>query len=171
MADSLAAMTCAASFPLTLHLASPEHTARLAAAVAPVLGAGDVLLLSGPVGAGKSHFARALIRWQMERVGVVEDVPSPTFTLIQTYPLPDGEIWHADLYRLSSADEVEELGLSAAFEDAICLVEWPDRLPEPPKGALRLEFSNSDAPDARSLVIRGPECWAQRLAEPLEAAA
>ncbi|MBY6049325.1 tRNA (adenosine(37)-N6)-threonylcarbamoyltransferase complex ATPase subunit type 1 TsaE [Vannielia litorea] len=164
-------MTRAASFPLTLHLASPEHTARLAAVVAPLLGAGDVLLLSGPVGAGKSHFARALIRWRMERAGSVEDVPSPTFTLIQTYPLPDGEIWHADLYRLSSADEVEELGLSAAFEDAICLVEWPDRLPEPPAGALWLEFSNAEEPNARSLVVNGPEHWSQRLAEPLEAAA
>ncbi len=107
----------------------------------------------------------------MERTGSVEDVPSPTFTLIQTYPLPDGEIWHADLYRLSSADEVEELGLSAAFEDAICLVEWPDRLPEPPAGALRLEFFNAEEPNARSLVVNGPEHWSQRLAEPLEAAA
>ena len=57
-----------------------------------------------------------------------EDIPSPTFTLVQTYDTRAGELWHADLYRLSGLDEVEELGLTEAFETAICLIEWPDRL-------------------------------------------
>ncbi|MFY0633492.1 MAG: tRNA (adenosine(37)-N6)-threonylcarbamoyltransferase complex ATPase subunit type 1 TsaE [Vannielia sp.] len=161
-------MTRSASFPLTLHLSSPEHTTRLAEAMAPLLGAGDVLLLSGPVGAGKSHFSRGLIRWRMRRVDALEDVPSPTFTLVQTYPLPDGELWHADLYRLSDPDEVEELGLAAAFEEAICLVEWPDRLPTPPAHALRLHFETGEGDDARTLTIAGGKPWESRIASALE---
>ncbi len=161
-------MTRDASLPLSLHMDSPEQTTRLAEALAPELAAGDVVLLSGHVGAGKSHFARALIRWRMRRVGALEDVPSPTFTLVQTYPLPDGDIWHADLYRLSDPDEVEELGLAGAFEDAICLVEWPDRLPDPPAEALHLDFSDGDTPDARSLRISGSPRWARRLGPLLE---
>ncbi|SIO20268.1 tRNA (adenosine(37)-N6)-threonylcarbamoyltransferase complex ATPase subunit type 1 TsaE [Vannielia litorea] len=164
-------MTRAASFPLQISLASPEHTTRLAEAVAPLLDAGDVLLLSGPIGVGKSHFARALIRWRMRRTGEVEDVPSPTFTLVQTYTLSDGEIWHADLYRLSDPDEVEELGLSAAFEDAICVVEWPDRLPAPPDTALTIAFEPDDTADARRLVLSGSAAWAERLSGILEASA
>ncbi|MBS8224874.1 tRNA (adenosine(37)-N6)-threonylcarbamoyltransferase complex ATPase subunit type 1 TsaE [Vannielia litorea] len=163
-------MTRTASFSRPLRLGSPEETSRLAEAIAPLLAPGDVLLLSGPVGAGKSHFARALIRWRMRRADALEDVPSPTFTLIQSYPLPDGEIWHADLYRLSDPDEVEELGLASAFDESICLVEWPDRLPEPPADALLLEFCPEDDPDARSLTITAPGTWPTRLASVLEAA-
>jgi tRNA threonylcarbamoyladenosine biosynthesis protein TsaE len=144
-------------------MASPEQTTDLAETLAPRLLEGDVLLLSGPVGAGKSHFARSLIRWRMRRADALEDVPSPTFTLVQSYPLPDGEIWHADLYRLSDPDEVEELGLSVAFEEVICLVEWPDRLPNPPDGALLLDFTTGDGPDTRNLKITGPKAWATRL--------
>lgn len=100
--------------------------------------AGDCLLLEGQIGAGKSHFARALIR---ARLGREEDVPSPTFTLVQTYQA-DVEIWHADLYRLGHPDEVLELGLEAAFDDAICLIEWPDRLGRHlPQGAVRLKLT------------------------------
>ena len=91
-----------------------------------LLRAGDCVLLEGPIGAGKTHFCRALIR---ARLGREEDVPSPTFTLVQTYDA-DVEIWHADLYRLSHPDEALELGLEDAFASAICLVEWPERLGE-----------------------------------------
>jgi tRNA threonylcarbamoyladenosine biosynthesis protein TsaE len=102
------------------------------------LRAGDCLLLEGQIGAGKSHFARAFIQ---ARLGRAEDVPSPTFTLVQSYQA-DVEIWHADLYRLSHPDEVLELGLDEAFDSAICLIEWPDRLGSLlPKGAMRLRFT------------------------------
>jgi tRNA threonylcarbamoyladenosine biosynthesis protein TsaE len=102
------------------------------------LRAGDCLLLEGQIGAGKSHFARAFIQ---ARLGRAEDVPSPTFTLVQSYQA-DVEIWHADLYRLSHPDEVLELGLEEAFDSAICLIEWPDRLGSLlPKGAMRLRFT------------------------------
>ena len=117
-------------------LPDPDATDALARRFAPLLGPGDVLLLEGQIGAGKTHFARALIR----ALGVSEDVPSPTFTLVQTYEA-DFEIWHADLYRLSHPDEAIELGLAEAFETALCLVEWPEKLGEDrPKQSLTLRF-------------------------------
>lgn len=112
------------ALPLTLHLPDETATAALGEQLATLLRAGDTVLLEGPIGAGKSHLARALIR---ARLGRMEDVPSPTFTLVQTYDA-DPDIWHADLYRLTHPDEVFELGLDDAFATAICLVEWPDRL-------------------------------------------
>lgn len=106
-------------------LESPEATCELARRLAPRLTAGDTILLGGGVGAGKTHFARCLIQTLL---CVPEDVPSPSFTLVQIYDATPCEIWHVDLYRLSSALEIEELGLTDAFQTAICLIEWPDRL-------------------------------------------
>ena len=135
---------------LTIASSSPDQTASLAALLAAVLGAGDVILLRGDVGAGKTHFARALIQ---SILGVAEDVPSPTFTLVQTYPADSCDIWHADLYRLTSVQEVEELGLVAAFEEDVCLVEWPDRLgPLVPDHALTLSLTNGSSEEARQLT-------------------
>ena len=111
--------------PFSILLACEVDTTRLGAVLARHLRPGDTVLLSGSIGAGKTHFARAFIQ---ARLGRKEEVPSPTFTLIQTYDAGDTEIWHADLYRLGHPDEVHELGLEEAFETAICLVEWPDRL-------------------------------------------
>lgn len=111
--------------PLSLFLPDETATARLGALLAGLLVPGDCLLLSGPIGAGKSHLARSLIQ---SRLGRMEDVPSPSFTLVQTYEAEGVEIWHADLYRLSHPDEALELGLTEAFDTAITLVEWPDRL-------------------------------------------
>ncbi len=110
---------------LKITLPDPEVTTHYAEGLATQLTAGDVILLHGHVGAGKTHFARSLIQSLLK---TPEDVPSPTFTLVQTYDTPKGEIWHADLYRITSPDEIEELGLIDAFENAICLIEWPDRL-------------------------------------------
>lgn len=125
--------------PLTLFLPDEAATTRLGAALALHLGPGDCLLLEGPIGAGKSHLARALIQ---SRLGRAEEVPSPSFTLVQTYEADGVEIWHADLYRLSHPDEALELGLSEAFEHAITLVEWPDRLGSAvPVNALRLTLA------------------------------
>lgn len=122
----------------SVELPDADATTRLGEAFARVLGPGSVLLLSGPIGAGKTHFARSVIR---ALLGPETEVPSPTFTLVQTYDHTGGDIWHADLYRLSTPDEVVELGLEAAFAEAICLVEWPDRLGElTPDHALHLEF-------------------------------
>lgn len=122
-----------------LHLPDPAATDALARRAAAVLPRGATLLLSGPIGAGKSHFARAFIR---ARLGETGDIPSPSFTLVQTYEGAEEEVWHADLYRLTHPDEVLELGLDAAFGQAICLVEWPERLGDlAPQGALRLTLA------------------------------
>lgn len=142
---------------------SPETTAHIAQALGRGLQAGDVVLLSGPVGAGKSHFARALIQSRLAALGRMEDVPSPTFTLVQSYDLGPVELWHADLYRLTDAAECDELGLTDAFESAICLVEWPDRLgPLLPAGALHLSLLPQG--DSRHLRFDSDSAdWAARL--------
>jgi tRNA threonylcarbamoyl adenosine modification protein YjeE len=142
--------------PPRLLLTSPDATAALARRLAPALRPGDVIFLEGPIGAGKTHFARALIGARLEASGRTEDIPSPTFTLVQTYDDGKSEIWHADLYRLSGPGEVIELGLSDAFGDAICLVEWPDRLdPADAPDALRLDFAPLPDAEQRTLTIRG----------------
>jgi len=146
--------------------AAPEDTAGFAATLAPRLRAGDVLLLEGQIGSGKTHFARALIQARLAADGApVEDVPSPTFTLVQTYETGRIEIWHADLYRLTHPDEVEELGLTEAFTEAICLVEWPDRLGDiVPAGALWLSFEAGAGPETRLMTARSDDpAWADRL--------
>jgi tRNA threonylcarbamoyl adenosine modification protein YjeE len=148
------------SFPLTLSLADPEATSALAVAVAPLLAAGDTLLLAGQIGAGKTHFARALIQARLAKAGKFEDVPSPTYTLVQTYSDDEVDIWHADLYRLTSAHEVTELGLDDAMTNAICLIEWPDRLGLETPDALSLTFHPTHAGGSRNIVIDGnAERW------------
>lgn len=141
--------------------ASDQDTADFARLLVPFLAAGDVILLHGDIGAGKSHFSRSLIQSVMDPV---EDVPSPTFTLVQTYDTQIGEIWHADLYRLSDLDETYELGLIDAFEEAICLIEWPDRLgDEAPQTALHVTLTAQDE-NTREIAIEGPsDRWSDAI--------
>lgn len=146
-------------------MASAEATAELAQWLGQHLHPGDTLLLEGPIGAGKTHFARSLIQSLMLHP---EDVPSPTFTLVQTYDLPVGELWHADLYRLSAIEEVEELGLFEAFDDAICLIEWPDRLGAlSPVHALHLTLAlDPTEEDCRHLTLQWQDPkWQSRMDE------
>lgn len=151
------------SVTVTRRYASEAETGRAAARLGPLLRPGHVLLLEGGIGAGKTHFARSLIRAILQED---EDVPSPTFTLVQTYDTAAGELWHADLYRLGHPDDVIELGLAEAFEQAICLVEWPDRLGDlAPPGALHLSFSVVDD-STREIVMRGEDTtWKHLLKE------
>ena len=152
-----------ADAPLTLTLASPEATARLAAALGARLEPGDTLLLAGPVGAGKTHFCRHLIRPLLLQD---EDIPSPTFTLVQTDVTTRGALWHVDLYRLGDAGELAELGLDEAFDTAICLVEWPDRLgPSAPPDALSVTLEPDEALDeTRRITFNWTDPkWAHRL--------
>lgn len=123
-------------------LACDEDTTRLGTRLAPMLRAGDALLLEGPIGAGKTSLARAIIQARLSAAGRCEDVPSPTYTLVQTYDDDKTEIWHADLYRLTDASELFELGLDEAFQNAIVLVEWPDRLGDlAPPASLRVALA------------------------------
>ncbi|OYX44595.1 MAG: tRNA (adenosine(37)-N6)-threonylcarbamoyltransferase complex ATPase subunit type 1 TsaE [Rhodobacterales bacterium 32-67-9] len=146
--------TALPSLSVRLDLPTPEATAALARWLAPQLRAGDVVLLDGPIGAGKSHFCRSLIQSRLNALGRSEDVPSPTYTLVQVYELDGVDIWHADLYRLSAADEAAELGLDEAFDTAICLVEWPDRLGDTaPDKALCVHLSTGTGPDERRARI------------------
>jgi len=148
---------------LSLTFQTPDTTRDFATALARTLRSGDVVLLSGNVGSGKTHFARSLIQ---SLLITPEDVPSPTFTLVQTYETQRGPIWHADLYRLTSVSEIEELGLTDAFIDAICLVEWPDRLADlRPRDALDITLSAGDGEVSRQFeaVWNDPK-WDAKIA-------
>ncbi len=102
------------------------ETERLAQRLVPYAAPGDVIGLSGTLGSGKTAFARAFIRARLGRPA--EEVPSPTFTLVQLYEHPVSAIWHFDLYRLSAPEETYELGIEDAFVGAISLIEWPEKL-------------------------------------------
>jgi len=149
--------------PIFVDLASPNATVDLARKLASHLRPGDCILLSGEIGSGKTFFARNLIQ---SLLSTPEDVPSPTFTLVQIYDTPMGEIWHSDLYRLTAIDEVEELGLIEAFETAICLVEWPDKLGDvTPPDALTLCFvADAEHDEHRRLTLNWNDPkWDTRL--------
>lgn len=149
------------AFSLEFHLSSAEQTTQLGRQIAHFLGPGDTVLLWGPIGAGKTHLARAIIQERLSAAGLLEDVPSPTYTLVQTYDDGTCEIWHADLYRLTDPNEVIELGLEAAFENSIVLVEWPDRLGSlSPLDALNVSLEPSD--NGRNVHMRSQsEKWAR----------
>ncbi|MFK7744988.1 MAG: tRNA (adenosine(37)-N6)-threonylcarbamoyltransferase complex ATPase subunit type 1 TsaE [Roseobacter sp.] len=135
----------------TFQSASPDETATYAAQLAADLMPGDVILLAGDVGAGKTHFARHLIQSILVEP---EDIPSPTFTLVQVYETTRGPVWHSDLYRIGSTFEIEELGLLEAFDTAICLIEWPDRLGTlAPDTALTLNLSQQGGQDGRRIEV------------------
>ena len=141
-----------------LHLPDEDATQALGEALGSLLMPGDTILLEGALGTGKTHFARSVIQFRLAAAGRQEDVPSPTFTLVQTYDDGVCEIWHADLYRLTVPDELPELGLQDAFETAICLVEWPDRLAGlAPRDPLTITFRHRLAGEGRDAEISGDE--------------
>lgn len=106
-------------------LADADATMALGARLAEACAVGDVIALYGDLGAGKTTLARGVVRaW----TGVAEETPSPTYTLVQTYDGPRGPLWHMDLYRLRAPEDAEELNLEQGFEEALCVIEWPQRL-------------------------------------------
>ena len=133
----------------TVFLADEAATQDLGRKLAIALHPGDALCLTGPLGAGKSTLARALIR---ALTTPDEEVPSPTFTLVQFYETAAFPLAHFDLYRLSDPDEAYEIGLDEAMEDGVALIEWPQRL----EGRLpptRLDIDIALDGDARRAVI------------------
>jgi tRNA threonylcarbamoyladenosine biosynthesis protein TsaE len=151
----------------TLDLGTLAATGRLARRLAPHLRPGDAIGLAGPLGIGKTAFARTLIRALLGPSGAAEEVPSPTFTLVQTYDLPangDAVLYHFDLYRLTRSEDAYELGIEDAFADGISLIEWPERLGSLlPRDRLDLELSMGAKPTARRARLVGHGSWAQRL--------
>jgi tRNA threonylcarbamoyladenosine biosynthesis protein TsaE len=147
-------------FERTLTLSGLEATRDLGARIAASLKVGDAVALQGDLGAGKTTLARAILR----ALGVAEDVPSPTFTLVQYYETPKLNVRHYDLYRIESPADVEELGLEEALDDGAALIEWPERalawLPED-----RLHVSLSLRDGARRAQVSGPQRWQAPLAE------
>ena len=124
---------------MMVELSDEAATARLGAAVARALRRGDAVLLFGPLGAGKSTLARGLIR---ALTTPDEEVPSPTFTLVQTYEGQGFPLAHFDLYRLTDPGEAFELGLDEALDDGAAIVEWPERLGgRLPKNRLDIEIA------------------------------
>jgi tRNA threonylcarbamoyladenosine biosynthesis protein TsaE len=142
--------------PDSTHSSATEaDTAALAASIAAKSRPGDAILLAGPLGAGKTTFARAFIRALAGDENL--EIPSPTFTLVQTYDTGATKIWHFDLWRLDSHHALEELAWDEA-QSGIALVEWPDRLgPLAPAQALRITLTLQ--PQGRSITISGPARW------------
>jgi tRNA threonylcarbamoyladenosine biosynthesis protein TsaE len=144
----------------TLTLASEQDTLALGAALAQRVRPGDVIALSGPLGAGKTTFARGFIQ---SLSSPDEEVVSPTFTLVQIYDSDLGSIWHFDLYRLEKADDALELGFEDALASGICLIEWPERLGTLlPANHLRVKLALLT--EGRSAEVSGGTNWTDRLA-------
>jgi tRNA threonylcarbamoyl adenosine modification protein YjeE len=151
------------SYSFTVALEDEQATGALMADIAGLIEAGDLITLSGDLGAGKTAFARAFIR-HVAGDDTIE-VPSPTFTLMQTYELERFPVVHADLYRLGSASELEELGFDDAIEGAVTLLEWPDRaggrLP-PNRLDIELTLSPPHGESFRNAQITGYGAFAAR---------
>lgn len=155
---------------VSLTLPDEAATAALGGALAPLLRPGDVVALSGPLGAGKTTLARGLIA----ALCGAREAPSPTFALALAYDAPGFALWHFDLYRLERAEDAYELGLEEAFASGASLIEWPERIAAllPPDALLiRLDAEG----DGRRARLRGGGEWPARLARakpgPLQLAA
>jgi tRNA threonylcarbamoyladenosine biosynthesis protein TsaE len=132
---------------------------RIGAAIGAALEPGDVVLLSGDLGAGKTTLARAMLKAR----GLAGEAPSPTFAIVQPYAPPEVDlpIAHVDLYRIEAPDELIELGLDDYLYDGALLIEWPERLgAEGWPGALSITISGSG--DARALTAAVPTSWGSR---------
>ena len=130
-------------------------TQSLGAVLASALRYGDLVCISGGLGAGKSELCRAIIRAALRSAEL--EVPSPSYTLVNVYDHPDVQVWHADLYRIGDESELAEIGLEDAIDTAIVLVEWPERWPDLPARRLDIVIRPLEG-DAReiSLTPAGP---------------
>lgn len=144
---------------LVAKLEDRAQTAALASRLAPLLSKGDVVLLRGALGVGKTTFVQDLLY----AMGGIEEVISPTFTLVQCYELPSFPVYHFDLYRLKVSQEIEELGFDEALGAGLSLVEWPEKAESyMPRDALVLTLS-MDKNGARQICAKAPMAWEERL--------
>ena len=146
-----------------LTLTDLADTKRLGLFLAKKLMVGDVLAVQGALGAGKSELARAIIQQVCPNE---TDIPSPTFTLVQAYESDDNvSLLHFDLYRLAEPVDVVELGIEDAFVEAVCLIEWPERLAGYlPDHALKIEIDYDPGTNGdREVTLSGDAAWQKRL--------
>lgn len=142
-----------------IRLADAAATEAFGARLAAVLAAGDVVTLSGDLGAGKTSLARGLLA----ALGLAEEAPSPTFAIVQPYALPEVTmpVLHVDLYRIDDPAEIDELGLEDARHDAALVIEWPERAPGRWRDALALSLAFA-ADGGRELTAQVPAAWESR---------
>jgi tRNA threonylcarbamoyladenosine biosynthesis protein TsaE len=147
---------------IVVELHDEASAANLAARIAGLASSGDVIALRGDLGVGKTTFARAFLRARGNRE---EEVPSPTFTLVQVYEIGAVPVWHFDLYRLRAPEEAWELGIEDAFSAGISLIEWPERLGHLlPERRLEIAFEFGNRPSARRISFDPGTGWQTRLA-------
>lgn len=141
----------------TIPLADPAATEALAAAYAARLVPGDVIALTGDLGAGKTVFARSLIRSLGRAAGIdIDHVPSPTFTLVQLYELATFTLYHFDLYRLEAPEEAWEIGIEDAFADGVSVIEWAERIEHLlPQHHIRIDLAFGPDETARIATVTG----------------
>ncbi len=146
---------------LHLTLNSDADMRALGAKIATIVQKGDVICLIGGLGAGKTTFARGFIQ-KTQPEGTETEIPSPTFTLVQTYETQGFPIWHFDFYRIESPEDVYEIGLEEALDTGVTLIEWPEKaadlLPEE-----RLEIHIEPVENGRRLRFFGHDSWAKRI--------
>ncbi|WP_135080813.1 tRNA (adenosine(37)-N6)-threonylcarbamoyltransferase complex ATPase subunit type 1 TsaE [Terasakiella sp. SH-1] len=149
---------------MIIEIQDQSQTEALAHKLAYMAMPGDVIALHGNLGVGKSVFARAFIR---ALTSVDEEVPSPTFTLVQIYEAEVAELYHFDMYRLDSPDDCLELGVEEAFMDGVSLVEWPDKIGNYlPWDCLNIELSHIEGNEnARAFQILSAGRWEDRVKE------
>ena len=150
---------------VTAHLENQVQTEWWAQQIASVSIPGDILALTGPMGAGKTVFAGAFINTLAAERGVNKFlVTSPTYNLVQIYELPELEIYHVDLYRLQDGEDLRELGLEEAYDHGISLIEWPDRMGDSiPNDCLYVKFEQGHGSTERIVSFHGQSNWLDRL--------
>jgi tRNA threonylcarbamoyladenosine biosynthesis protein TsaE len=149
---------------MSMDLPDEAASAAFGARLAALVRAGDVITLSGSLGAGKTSIARGLLA----ALGLVGEAPSPSFAIVQPYEPPETTlpVLHVDLYRIEDPQEIEELGLDEALADSVLIVEWPERAPDawPHALALTLDFAPGGG---RRLTAQVPAAWKARWPLPL----
>ena len=148
---------------MKIQIKTQAETEKIAHQIAQIADIGDVIALHGDLGVGKSVFSRAFVR---ALTSEDEEVPSPTFTLVQMYDADLGDLYHFDMYRLESPDDCLELGIEEAFADGVSLIEWPSKMGAYlPWDCLNIEISHGETETSRTMEFISQGSWLDRLTE------